>query len=316
MKRIFTHLFLFLLPFILNTVIVYIVDPYNIIYKSHIVPDEAKYKCIRRTAATIPRGQVPWKMAEFERNPKANVVFGDSRMTHLNAKYFTEQTGEEMYNFSIAGGNLKTAIDLFWFSTEHINLKRAFFQIGFINFNDNVNYEIVSPYFKFKQNSLNYFNSRSVCIDTYSVLYYLISGNENFADIEYRERNIDLWQRGFDLVDFRLTDFIYPENYLSEFKKIFDYCKQNNIELKFIHIPNHESFEPKIVKHNKEAEYQGYFNDLNNLGGLISPKEELEAFTSNKENYKDVFHFYPSFADSISNAIWRKYLETSRLSEL
>jgi hypothetical protein len=274
---------------------------------SHLVPDEVKYKCIRRTAATIPRGQVSWKMADYERNPVENVIFGDSRMTHLNADYFTTETGEPTFNFAIAGGNLQTSIDFFWFCTEHIKLKRAFFQVGFINFNDNVNYDIVEPYFKYKENLLNYFTGRSVCIDTYAVIYYLIGKSEKFVDINHRERKIDLWKRGYDLIDLRLTEYAYPDNFLAEFEKISAYCTENDIELKFIRLPNHTSFSDKLTEYDKEGSFKAYCDDLERLGGLIYPFS-LEEFTRNDDNFKDVFHFYTNYADSISSEVWKQYL--------
>lgn len=307
MKRVFVHLLLFLLPFLLNIAIVYVVDPYNLIHEGKYISDEAKYKCIRRTAATIPRGQVPWKMAMYDRNPIPNVVFGDSRMTHLNGDYFTQNTGEELFNFAIAGGNLRTSIDFFWFCTTKTSLKRVFFQVGFINFNDKVYYDIVAPYWKFSSNLLTYFTNQNVCIDTYSVLYYLATDNEDFVNIDYHERSINLWQRGYDLIDLRMNDFVYPSNYLNEYRKIVNYCKENGIEIYFIHIPNHRSFIDKIREYDKEKEYQAYFEDLKSLSPLINPTS-LFNFTQTDENYKDVFHFKTEFADSISNEIWKQYI--------
>ncbi len=307
MKRVIVYLVLFLLPFLLNALVIYFVDPYNLIREGKYIPDEVKYRCIGRTATTIPRGQVTWKMAKYARHPLPNVVFGDSRMTLMNEDYFTAHTGEELYNFAIAGGNLRTSIDFFWYCTTKTSLKRVFFQVGFINFNDKVYYDIVSPYWKFSNNLLTYFTNQDVCIDTYSLLYYNKSRNENFVNIDYRERKIDKWQRGYDLLELRMNDFIYPTNYLNEFKKIVNYCKKNGIEIYFIHIPNHRNFIDKVREYDKEVEFQAYFEDLKSLSPLIKASS-LYPFTQNDANYKDVFHFKDEFADSISTEIWKEYI--------
>jgi hypothetical protein len=314
MKRIYTHLGLFLLPFILNAFIVFLVDPYNFINKSHLISDEAKYNCICRTTTTIWRGQVPWKMENFDRNPMQNVSFGDSRMTHINDKYYKEQTGEGIYNFAIAGGNLKTSIDFFWYCAERTKLKNVFFQLGFMNFNDNVNYDILTPYRSFKSNTLNYFISGSVWIDTYSLLYYVISGDKKFADINYRERKIDTWQRGYNLVDLRLTEYAYPQKFIKELDKISEYCKLNDIKLTFIYLPTYKSFQDKIEYYGREDSFQSFFKEINKLGDVVNPSS-FKEFSDNAENYKDVFHFNQRFDDSVSTGIWKEYLNEHEVAD-
>jgi len=305
MKRTYTRLLLFLVPFILNAFIILVVDPYNIL-NTGLIPKETKYRCIGRSGASLPRGQVPYKMAQFDRSPIQNVIFGDSRMTHLNCKYFVKKQKEGIYNFAIAGGNVQTAIDFFWFCAEKIKLKRVFFQIEFMNFSDAVNYDLVKPYRDYKESIFKYLISKSASIDTYALIYYLISANDRFVDICYHERNIDTWKRSYDGFEKKLSIYKYPKIYLSEFNKIKNFCLEQNIDIYFIILPNYITYYDVIRKHEMVDDYNTFISNINRLGTLLEPVS-LGGFTKDKNNYRDIFHYCAHRFDSISNEIWKQY---------
>lgn len=313
MKKLYFKLFLFLSPFIINTLLIVIVDPYNFLGISHVIPNTYKMKCIGRTMETTPRGNICWKILEYERNPKENILIGDSRMVHIDNSLSEKIMGEEVYNFSVPGANFRTLNDIFWEAAKNKDLKRAYLQVGFLNFSKNVTYDLMESLNKYRREPFKYFYDKDIIGDTWVNIYYYIAHDDNYVDINFRERDVDLWSRAQKLADGRLARYEYPTEFEIELKKISEYCKKNNIELYFILLPTQKEFTDKVVSKGLEDEYAEFNAFVRSLGNTIS-FEQMQQFTSDRANFKDYFHYHQEMLDSITCLLWQKVKIKNELS--
>jgi hypothetical protein len=296
---------IFLSPFILNAFLIIIVDPYNFYNVSHIVPDENKKACIGRTMESTPRGNICWKLLEYERNPLENILIGDSRMVHIHDSISENILGEKVYNFSVPGANFITLKDIFWEAVENKNIKNIYIQISFLNFSKNVNYDLKANLDKFRSSPLKYLYDKDIISDTWTNIYYLASKNPKIVDINYRERNVDSWERARIMSVRRLERYDYSEEFEQELNKISRYCKDNKINLYYILIPNHVGFNELVEEMGAEDEYQTFINFVHSQGETINLKT-LQQISSNDNNFKDYFHFEPAILDSLTKMIWKE----------
>ncbi len=306
MKKLFFKLSIFLSPFILNALLVVIVDPYNFYNISHIIPDSDKKKCIGRTMETTPRGNICWKILEYERNPTEEVLIGDSRMVHINNSISGEVLGKEVYNFSIPGANFMTIHDIFWEAIKNPNLNTVYVQISFLNFSKNVTYNLMESLDKYRKAPLRYLYDKDIIVDSWVNIYYSFSRNENFIDINYRERDVDNWGRSKMLSDRRLDRYSYSVEYEGDLMEMERYCEENNIKLIFILIPTHVEFIDKIEEKGFINEYTTFKNFVQSLGQTINLKYMEESNMDGILKYKDYFHYQPETLDSITRLIWQE----------
>ncbi len=313
MKKIYLKLFVFLSPFIINALLIIMVDPYNFLGLSHIIPDSYKIKCLGRTMETTPRGNICWKILEYGRSPKENILIGDSRMVHIDNSLSEKIIGEEVYNFSIPGANFRTVNDIFWEAAKNKDLKQVYLQVGFLNFSKNVAYDLMESLNEYRREPFKYFYDKDIIEDTWVNIYYYFSHDENYVNLDYRERDVDLWSRAQRLTDGRLAKYEYSTDYEKELKKISEYCKKNNIGLYFILLPTQKGFTDKVASKGLDNEYDMFNSFIESLGNTIS-FNHMDQFTSNKANFKDYFHYHQEARDSITCLLWQEVKLKNKMS--
>jgi hypothetical protein len=305
MKKLYLKIVLFLSPLILNAILVFLVDPYNFFNISHIIPDEGKEKCYRRTMESVPRGSICWKINEYMRNPSDYVLLGDSRMARMNSEISRSIIGVKVYNFTVPGGNYRTLKDIFDIVTQsNKHLKELYIELVFLNFNQNVNYDLLPFLTKFQNKPLTYLYDKNIIRDTWVNLYYYFSENEDYISLSVREKDVDEWKRASRLIDERLSNFKYPDNYVRDLYAIKAYCEKNHIALYFILPPTYVEFDKRVEEKGLTQEYQDFHSLVRSLGSTVD-LDHMHAFCSNRSNYKDYFHFQNYLLDSIAKVIWR-----------
>jgi hypothetical protein len=211
--------------------------------------------------------------------------------------------GEEVYNFSIPGGNINTLKDLFWTAAKNKNLKEVYLQFVFLNFNKNVTYDLMEFVRKFQSKPLRYLYDKEIIVDTWSLLYYHITKDSDFVNIEKKEENIDLWKRAEKLTVDRLDKYEFPIRYSEELEKIANYCRANHIKLYVIQLPTHDAFLEKVNEKGLMEEYELYNKIIYKLGETVN-LDTFKSFNSNRNNFKDYYHYKNEILDSITRMTW------------
>ncbi|MHC1778248.1 MAG: hypothetical protein AB9834_22805 [Lentimicrobium sp.] len=306
MKKYIFRLFLFLIPVILYVMIIFIVDPYNFFNVFHVISDQDKFAVIQRTDESSPRGNILWKVIRFKRDPVSKVIIGDSQGKDINVGLIEEITGEKYFNFCFPGASFNTMFETFWFTAQHVKLEKVYFQVAFMNYNAEREYDL----FHFAQDYLSsphqYFTTKEIFFDAVANIAWVTTRNPWIVSRSYEFLPPDKME---DLAQFRLNLFFskhaYPDSYLAEFQKIRKYCDDNDIELCFFILPVYEGVDRHLLKVGLDDEKQRFKKDMKSLGTVID-LDLLTEIKANRDNFFDYFHPNLTMMDSLVRKVWIK----------
>ena len=306
MKKYFLKIILFAIPVLLYALIIFVVDPYNFINVFHVINKKDKFTVIQRTDESSPRGNILWKTVSFKRTPVSQVIIGDSQGKDINVELIQEITGEKYFNFCFPGASFKTMFETFWFTTQQTRLKKVYFQVAFMNYNAEREYDLfhfAQDYFK---HPYQYFTTKEIFFDAVANIAWVSTRNPWIISRSYEFLPPGQME---DLAQFRLNlffkEYTYPTSYLGELQKIKDYCESKGIELTFVILPVYEGVDKHLVKIGLDDELERFKSDINSLGTTID-LDKLTEIKANRENFIDYFHPNLSMMDSLVRKIWVK----------
>lgn len=304
MKRAIYKLVLFLSPFILISLFEFFVDPYNLFNISHLITNEVKIKCLNRTRATSPRGNILWKTIEFERNPTPNLILGDSRLVDVSTTCIEKRIGGKVTNIAVPAGNYRTIIDLFWMTAKKIKLENVIIETGFTQYHALRNFDLYGPARKIIDKPINFFFNWTYLKDSFSVLYYSITNDiQSYKDYE------DNWEFADKAMSNLFSNYFYPKESYKELVKISEFCKKEKINIIYVIAPDYYELHNIIKSFNLENEYNRFKADIGALGTTID-LDNGEPFSFNKDNYSDYFHIKANIADTLVSMIFQSPLLT------
>lgn len=304
LKRYIVKGIYFLIPVYLYIALIIIVDPYEFIDIFHVIKPEAKVNVIRRNDATSPRGSMLWKMIHFERQPRKHIIIGDSQSTLISESLVKKLSGKDFFNYSVPGSSYETIFETFWHVTEKVELESVYFQLGFMNFNVNRSYNL----FHFGQDYIDkpylYFTNKEIFYDCYYNLYYAITKDSSLIESSAEYVNFDL-QDEISKKSLRLffNNYKYPDYFQSELERITHYCKNNNIEIKFIIFPVYKGVHEYLAKKNLE-ETNTKFKDFIKSLSYTYDLETSSEISENRNNFGDYFHPKKDIVDDLTKRIW------------
>lgn len=280
-----------------------LVDPYNL-FRGAV---ESKNLTLSDTFLKID--PCLWKCFDYQRNPVRNIILGDSRADNLDTKYIQDTTNEKYYNLAYGGGTLPEIIDTFWFATKQIKLQKVY--IG-LNFNLYNQYNTMNRFVdvdKIMNCNSMYFINHNVVKSLYYYLRWRCSANDIQVGRPDKDKN-QFWQSqlGAQTRSF-YANYKYPDNYLSELKKIASYCTHNDIKLVFIIFPTHIDLQNKVREYNLVEEEKHFKNDVMALAPTYD-FDYANYYTMNRDNFKDPYHYENSH--SIINEIWLNKIKYAR----
>lgn len=304
MKTYLKKGFYFSLPIIFISIFILIIDPYEFINISHIINSKDKIAVYRRSDKSAPRGSMLWKVIHYGRNPKANIIIGDSQGNNIKESLIKEVSGKDFFNFCVPGSSYATMFQTFWYATEKCQLEIVYLQLGFMNYNANRPYNL----FHFAQDYIDdpylYFTQKEILFDSFVNAYYQINKNPKIVQKSYEYNSPEKLD---ELSAYRLKLFFgtyeYPTEYYYELKKISDYCLENNIELKFLILPTYKGMEEYLEKNNLMLMRNKFKEDIKSLAYVYDFNQPTEL-TEIRENFIDYFHPKRHIIDKLTREIW------------
>lgn len=287
-------------------IFIIIVDPYEFINISHIIKSEHKIESYNRSDESSPRGSMLWKVIHYTRNPKANIIIGDSQGKNIRESLIKEVSGQDFYNFCIPGSSYETMFQTFWFAVDKCKLESVYFQIGFMNYSGNRTYSL----FHFAQDYVNdpylYFVKKDILFDSFFNAYYQISKDPKLVQRAYEYQS---YEKLDELSRFRLelffSDYSYPDEYYQELKKIVDYCQDKEIDVKFIILPTYYKIIEYLKSNNLITMRDKFKDDIKSLA-FVYDFDQPNEITKSRENFYDYFHPRPNIIDDLTELIWKE----------
>ncbi len=297
MIRFFKNSFIFAIPFILIISFTLVVDPYENFGYFNIISVDLKRKVSYNINYAL------WKVVEFSRNPRPNILLGDSRMNRIKVKEIRKFSGIDYYNFAYGGGTLQEICNTFWFAADKINLKKVYIGINFEIYNLSKSYDRVNGAINILENPLLYLINRDVLNASFRLVKSKLSGKVKNIETPRMSKN-EFWKYQINIAAKRnYANYVYPQKLYYELRKIADYCRKNEIELSFVILPTHVTLQEKIEAYGLAKSYQKFLSDLRDLN-TVYDFNYPNQLTNDRNNFSDPFHAKETAISHIVRQIW------------
>lgn len=304
MSKYFIRGLIFAIPVFLYVLFILIVDPYNFINVFHVIPSKEKFRVIQRTDESSPRGNLLWKTTEFKRHPVPNIIVGDSQGKDIDVDLVDSITGEQYYNLCAPGSSFETMFKMFWFAADHTKLKKVYFQVAFMNYNANREYDLFHFASDYVERPYEYFTTREIFFDAVANVAWAVSRNPYILERSYEYLSPpEMENLAKGRLEMFFGKYIYPEKYKAEFLKIADYCKVNNIQLYFVILPVYKGVDKFLEEKGMIADRIRFLNDISSYGYTIN-LDKLSYLKEDRNNFIDYFHPTRPVIDALTRIIW------------
>ncbi len=290
MKKITKELLLFSIPFILYALAIIIIDPYNYLGVSSVISTSTK-KVAEQVQPHL------FKLIDFTQSPKNNIALGDSR---TNALFHSVEL-QNYYDLAYGGGSLNEAIKTFWYVTDKVELDTVLIGINFNLYNKYNTRFWVEETIERKKNFFSYAFNNYTYQSAFKILRVELFdehseiGKPEMTKEEFWDYQINVTAEKF------YSQYLYPDNYFNELKKISEYCKAKGIHLMIWIPPTHIEFQDRISDFGLDSELAHFKIQLQQIAEVYDFDFDSEL-TKDRNNFKDPLHF----TDEIGNQIYRE----------
>jgi hypothetical protein len=283
MKKLIFLSFIFIIPYLIYSLIVVVVDPYNYFGLFKFTSNNEKALISKKINYAL------WHLIEYKNAPVENILIGDSRMSRLKSDLIEQITGNKYYNFAYGGGTLEESISTFWEAEKIIDLKNVVIGVNFNNFSANNIRNRIPGAVAIMKNPLLYLTNWNVLQSTVSVAKKELLR----ASIQIERPSIskkDFWKQKLNNTSRRFySNYQYPEETWIKLSKVIQYCNANNITVRFVVLPTHVALQNKIKEYGLESANKRFLSDLRKLG-VVYDFDLPTELTMNKKNFSDPFH--------------------------
>lgn len=285
------------MPFIIYTVLILVIDPFNYFAISDIIPYQIKNLNSRTTNYTL------WKTIEFSRDPNPNIFLGDSRVAGLETKSLEKFSGLAFYDFAYGGGTIEESINTFWFANSKCKLQNVFLGLNFNVYNGYDIRDRVESAKDILHNPFLYIINKDVLDAAYSCTVAFINNNYESPEKPNMSKSVFWRYKITEAVNRYFAVYSYPKYYYNQLREISEYCKNNGINLVFMIMPEHQEVLDLIKKYELNNEYNKFISDVSSLSETYN-FNLINSITSNKENFKDPFHIKNSSLTFLLSHMW------------
>ena len=145
-----------------------------------------------------------YKTLRIKREKPKQILIGDSQGTHINMKLIEEYCGEKVFNYCVPGASFETLFNMFWFTVEQVKPEKIYFQVAFMNYNDQRSYNIFNFAQDYFDKPYQYFLTKENFIDSYVNIWYQITKDPKIVENSYLFQPIEEINK---LADSRLEMF-------------------------------------------------------------------------------------------------------------
>jgi hypothetical protein len=298
MKKLISKLILLLIPFLIISLFILILDPYNYYEFSKNADRDLK------SSISIPLNEPLWKLIDYDKKQFENILIGDSRMGSLNEEEISLISKHKYYNLSFSAANCNEIISVLDYIIDKYKLSNIFVGLNLDQYNQANNRDRVEGVIKITGNPFLYFVNTNVLEATYLLSKAKIFKNEVGIKTTPNSNKEDFWKYQIEVTGKRyFLNYIYPQEYFDNLIRIKKKCKEKGITLKIIIFPSHSDLNKLIEKYNLKDSEKKFKSDMISLGDVYDFNFENEI-TNNYNDFKDPFHFNKNATRRIVNILW------------
>ncbi len=301
-QKTWLKLSLFLMPCLLIVLSVYFIDAYKILGNTSIIAEPIR----TRYGQTI--NPVLWKLPAFARNPRPNMVLGDSQMARLSSSDIEAVSGESYVNLAYPGGTLRESIATFWYAARAEKLKKIYFGVSFTAYNAFALNRV--------DEATEIIRHPVKCITNSDVLVTsLLDAMEQFfgktTNLGPGLSRAVFWEKQLADLDSHYRTNTYPAQLKEGLKQIAEYCDSNGILLIFVIPPQHMDAQKRVRALGLESQYLRFKLDLASIATTYDYDIESEI-TRDANNYADPLHLSEAAAGRMARDLWSGQLHLAQ----
>ncbi|MEG2525284.1 MAG: hypothetical protein RSB03_06820, partial [Oscillospiraceae bacterium] len=292
MKKFIKNLAIFSLPFILVLLVFFAFEPYD-------------YFCVRGDATYLSKPLSAMRKIIIQKPDK--IILGDSRMANLNTDYIEQISAKRYEMVGFGGSTLGEQLELFWFCTEHTELKKVVFGVSFymcrgdqtagripvVERQATSTYSFLTSFGNWLEagNAIKYKtkNLAAAAFGRPEWLEYPEDPNALVVDANPTSERGEKYRQ--DLEDYAILIYggvqgysIAPETY-KQISKVIDYCEEHHIELQFVIPPMHESIFEMATEPCGVEPYRVQLLNFLKSRATVYDMEYLNDFTRDENNF-------------------------------
>lgn len=272
---------------------------------------------------------IKYKMPLLKKGGWDNLMLGTSRIGLMDTDVTDRYLGGKTFTMSLPASAMPLQFDSFLYAIKFNDIKNVIYGIDFMTFNKNLKFN--DDYIQFKDELRTfgafytydiYFNIKTLQKSVDTIVnnssdppkfhaFYDENGMRHFPNFEQQLKNGDLdlqtsinkhIKTYFQKKNGLYPNYKYASEYMLMFKKIINYCHENDINI-YVYIP------PMYVEHFyafKEAGLKGEFENFKRE--LVKVTDFMDftgvnSITTNKHNYLDSSHLRTEFTEMIMDKL-------------
>ena len=295
-RRMWLRMLLFLAPILAFTALpIVLVDPYNIFSQHSLV---ASWEVKRYFG--VPINSVLWKLPQFDRAPKNNILLGDSEMYRVREEDIEAiDKGNAYFNFSYGGGTLAEGMATFRHAASLTKLQSVYFQISFLSYSPDQRNRVKEAE-KMLHNRAEYLGNPDALQASYYELLSLLPGGRIKMEPTKDEK---FWNDQLAILGKRYRNMVYPAAEKNELQKIADDCLRNHIRLYFLIAPQSIDAQRLVEDAGATDKYERFKADLSSMAPTIDC-DIASPLTTVRGNYSDPVHMQDQTTTVMVDDIW------------
>ncbi|MBK7944224.1 MAG: hypothetical protein IPJ85_02445 [Flavobacteriales bacterium] len=307
MKRLFRWLLLLAMPFALLMGGVAWIDPFNYFDAGSPVPREQRLANCRHSGAVMPYYTLAWKMVDYRREPVADIIIGDSRLTRFDAGLVSSITGRALYNFGVPGGNTPSMLKTFWYADSLTRLRTVYLQTGFRNWSAAQDYDIWEGPSWATGSAVQYLTDRDVLGKAF------LDARSHWGSVQAEGLAADQWEKVIANERGVLEQYKPSQRFIDELKRVAARCKERDIELVIIDLPVHDEVHGMEEAFGLRAAMEAYKEQMRSVATYYDCSGP-SAITIDRAEYIDALHTSKDLLDGVIRQIWQGLLVNGTMS--
>ncbi|WP_339924866.1 hypothetical protein [uncultured Cyclobacterium sp.] len=295
MKRFIGNSLYFVIPFVVYSLIIAFIDPFNYLDGFSITSEEKR--------ETIAKDIEPhlYKIIAFENDPKKNWVLGDSRSNGL----YDAMDQDQWASLSYGGASLKEMIQSFWWATEIVKPDTVLIGINLNLYNKFNRRFWVEETLSRKGNYFTYAFNKYTFNATVALTKSLITPEkepEPETEVDDPEAKKYYWQKKLKETDKFYKNITYPDQYKKQLTEIAEYCKKEDIKLIFWIPPLHKDYHDVLEQYDLKEYTERFRSDMRAFGDVFDFNYDSKLIIDS-QNFRDPVHFNAEIAREIEKEI-------------
>jgi len=275
------------------------VDPYCLYHTGGPVSRALKEKNLYHSGRTMPFSNMMWKLVDYRRNPEANILLGDSRLSYFDLDSLQALTGDRYYNLGVPGGNYTTIDHTFHFADSVATLRNVMIQVSFRGIHASQNFDIYAEPAGILAEPWTYLYNRRVIeaagLNVYSSLFP--------NSLSYDVPGEDQWRTVLDAERAAAEQWSMDTTVYEKLQVIADRCKAEGARLILVEYPTHPDLQRIMQEAGLSEAREQYLARLRTMATVID-LDGPGLFPADRSFWRDPLHLTVEAQRALIPEIW------------